>query len=109
MPHNRGEEAMDERRRAKRISVYLEIKEINHKPLGDTYLLNISETGAKIDTPIKYAAGDPVEFSFILPDMAKEIHRSGQVVWVLPHPSKPGRSLVGLDFSTPWEIGRRVK
>jgi hypothetical protein len=41
--------------------------------------------------------------------MAKEIHRSGQVVWVLPHPSKPGRSLVGLDFSTPWEIGRRVK
>jgi hypothetical protein len=41
--------------------------------------------------------------------MAKEIHRSGQVVWVLPQPAKPGRFLVGLDFSTPWEIGRRVK
>ena len=59
---------MEERRRAKRISVYLEIKEINHEPLGNTYLLTSSETGAKIDTPTKYANGDPVEFSFGLPD-----------------------------------------
>ena len=69
---------MEERRGAKRISVYLEIKEINHKPLGDTYLLDISETGAKIDTPVHYAISDPVEFSFVLPDMAKEIHRAGR-------------------------------
>jgi Tfp pilus assembly protein PilZ len=100
---------MDERRRAKRISVFLEIKEINHKPLGDTYLLNVSEIGAKIETPVRYNSGDPVEFSFILPDIAKEIHRSGNVVWVLPHPSKPEHFLIGLEFSTPWEIGRRVK
>jgi Tfp pilus assembly protein PilZ len=100
---------MEERRRAKRISVYLEIKDINHEPISDIYLLNISENGAKIDTPVRYAVADLVEFSFVLPDMAKEIHRSGQVVWILPHPSKPGRSLVGLDFSTPWEIGKRVK
>ena len=50
---------MEERRRAKRISVFLEVKEINHKPMGDTNLLNISETGAKIETPKKYASGDP--------------------------------------------------
>jgi hypothetical protein len=40
-------------------------------------LLNLSGIGAKIDTPVKYGAGDPVEFSFILPDPAKEIYRSG--------------------------------
>jgi Tfp pilus assembly protein PilZ len=100
---------MDERRRAKRISVFMEIKEINNQPIGDTFLLNVSETGAKIDTSATYAVGDQIEFSFILPDMAKEIHRSGQIVWTLPHPSKPKRSLVGLEFSSGWELGKRVK
>lgn len=98
---------MDERRRAKRISVFLEVKEIDHKPIGNTYLLNISDSGAKIETPRKYASGDLVEFSFVLPDMKKEISRQGQVVWVLPHPDNPEASLVGLEFSTPWEVGRR--
>ena len=98
---------MEERRKAKRISVFLEIKEIDHKPSGGTFLLNISDSGAKIQTPLKYAAGDPVEFSFVLPEMKKEISRQGHVVWVLPHPDKPEASLVGLEFSTPWAVGRR--
>lgn len=97
---------MEERRRAKRIPVNLRVKEINHKPMGNSYLLDISDTGAKIDIPINYAAGDPMEFSFFLPFAAREIHRKGQVVWVLPHPSEPERSLIGLDFSTPWELGK---
>ncbi len=46
-------------------------------------------------------------FSFVLTDMKKEISRQGHVVWVLPHPDKPETSLVGLEFSTPWEVGRR--
>jgi Tfp pilus assembly protein PilZ len=100
---------MEERRRAKRISVFLEVKEINHKPVGDTYLLNISETGANIETPSNYASGDLVEFSFILPDLGKEIRRSGQVIWVLPHPAKPGYSQVGLEFTTAWKLGRSGK
>ena len=100
---------MEERRRARRISVYLEIKAHNNESPGNTYLLDISETGAKIDTATRYTDGDLVEFSFVLPDMAKEIYRRGQVVWALPHPSKPGHDLVGLTFSTPWEIGRTVE
>ncbi len=99
---------MQERRRAKRISVYLEVKEINHRPLGDSYLLNISESGAKLETPQRYDSGDSIEFSFVLPDLRKEIHRSGKVIWVLPHPTRVGYSLIGLEFSTPWEIGRRA-
>jgi Tfp pilus assembly protein PilZ len=98
---------MEERRRVKRISVYLEIKENNNESQGSTYLLDISESGAKIDTATRYNDGDTVEFSFVLPDMDKEIYRKGSVIWVLPHPSKPGRSLVGLDFTSNWEIDRR--
>ncbi len=98
---------MEERRKAKRISVFLEVKEIDHKPVGSNYLLNLSDSGAKIETPRDYATGDAVEFSFVLPDMKKEITRKGHVVWVLPNPEKSGSSLVGLEFSTPWEVGRR--
>jgi Tfp pilus assembly protein PilZ len=98
---------MEERRKAKRISVFLEIKEIDHQPIDGTFLLNISDSGAKIQTPRKYASDDPVEFSFVLSEMKKEITRQGHVVWVLPHPDKPEASLVGLEFSTPWEVGRR--
>jgi Tfp pilus assembly protein PilZ len=108
MTQNRDQEPRPERRRSKRIAVSLKIKEINRQPIGDAYLLNISENGAKLDTPFKYDTGDPVEFSFILPDLAKEIHRRGQVIWVLSHPSKPGRFLVGLEFFSPWEIGGSV-
>ena len=100
---------MEERRRAKRISVHLEIKTNNPGSDDSTYLLDISETGAKIDTPNTYGAGDPVEFSFVLPDVSLEIHRRSRAVWVLPHPTRPGRSLVGLDFSTPWELVRPTK
>ncbi len=55
---------MEERRKAKRISVFLEIKEIDHKPIGSTFLLNISDSGAKIQTPRKYASGELVEVQF---------------------------------------------
>ncbi len=98
---------MEERRKAKRISVFLEVKEIDHQPIGNTFLLNISDYGAKIETPRKYNSGDLVEFSFVLPDMKKEIARQGHVVWVLPHPEKSDCSFVGLEFSTPWQVGRR--
>ena len=99
---------MPERRSSKRISVFLEIKEIDRQPLEDTYLLNFSETGAKIETPFKYAAGDRLEFSFILPDKITEVSRRGLVVWVSPHDTKPGHYLVGLTFSDAWELGKRA-
>jgi Tfp pilus assembly protein PilZ len=98
---------MEERRIAKRISIFLAVKEINHKPVGSTFLLNISDTGAKIETPRRYNSGDLVEFSFVLPEMKKKIARQGHVIWVLPHPENPEASLVGLEFSSPWEVGLR--
>jgi len=100
---------MEQKRRTKRVSIFLAISEVNHKPVSDCYLLDISEHGAKIDTPANYASGDLVDFSFVIPDIAQEVRRTGQVIWVLPNPAKPGNSLVGLEYTTAWELGRRVK
>jgi Tfp pilus assembly protein PilZ len=100
---------MEKRRRAKRVSIFLAIKEVNQKPVSDCHLLDISETGAKIDTSLNFASGDLVEFSFVLPDIAKEIRRTGQVIWVIPNPAKPGNSLVGLEYTAAWELGSSGK
>lgn len=99
---------MKDLRRNKRISVFLAVKVVDQKPLGDTYLLDISESGARIETLTRYASGDAIEFSFVLPDLRREISRKGQVIWVEPHPDKLQRSLVGLEFSAHWEIGARL-
>jgi Tfp pilus assembly protein PilZ len=99
---------MEERRRSQRISVYLEVKVIDGQPLDDTYVLNFSETGAKIETPIEYALGDQIEFIFYLPDKVTAISRQGQVVWVTPHDTKPGNFLVGLSLADEWELGRFI-
>lgn len=98
---------MDEKRRSQRISVFLEIKEIDRQPLSDTYLLNFSESGAKIETPNQYVPGDLITFNFVLPDKITEVSRQGQVVWIRPHDTKPGNYLAGLRFVGNWELGKR--
>jgi hypothetical protein len=99
---------MGEKRSSQRISIFLEINEIDHKPQGDMYLLNLSETGAKIETPFQYNLEDLIEFIFFLPDKITAICRKGQVVWVSHHDFKPGCFLVGLEFIDEWESGRLI-
>ncbi len=99
---------MDARRTSQRISVFLEVKEIDRQPLDDTYVLNFSETGAKVETPIEYAPGEEIELIFYLPDKVTAISRKGQVVWITPHDTKPGNFLVGLAFADEWELGRFI-
>ncbi len=100
---------MEERRRSQRISVFLEIKEIDRQPLNDTYLLNFSETGAKIETPTEYVSGDSIEFSFVLPDKVTEVSRQARVVWIRPHGNKPGSYLAGVTFTDDWELKKRQR
>ncbi len=99
---------MEDRRSSHRISLFLEITEIDRQPRDDTFLLDLSETGAKIETPIQYSPGDQIEFIFYLPDKVTAICRKGQVAWVTPHDAKPGSFLVGLDLADEWELGRRA-
>lgn len=99
---------MGEKRSSQRISIFLEIKEIDRQPQADIYLLNFSENGAKIETPYQYTPGDQIEFIFSLPDKVTAISRKGQVVWISPQDPKPGSFLVGLELAAEWELGRIV-
>jgi Tfp pilus assembly protein PilZ len=99
---------MEDRRRDQRISVFLEVKEIDRQPLDDTHVLNFSETGAKIETPNEYTPGEQLEFIFYLPDKVTVVSRKGQVVWVCPHDTKTGYFLVGLALVNEWELGRFI-
>ena len=99
---------MGEKRSSQRISVFLEIKEIDRKPQDDIYLLNFSENGAKIEAHFQYNPGDQIEFIFSLPDKVTAICRKGQVVWVSPHHPRPGSFLVGLELADGWELERII-
>lgn len=92
---------MEERRQEKRTVEFLEIKEINRQPGDGTYLLDHSHSGAKLETPLTFSLGEAVEFAYLKPGEAQETRHWGQVVWVLPSPTKPGRYLLGLEFLLP--------
>ena len=110
---------MVEKRRFKRIPVYIRITEIDRDPKGESNLLDISAFGAKIETPTKYRAGQSIKFSYIPPGpsygdleidskatgilnnptgLVKKILIKGRVVWVSPHPNKADYFLVGLKY-----------
>lgn len=90
----------EERRRAPRHPVYLEVRELDGQPGTDSYLLDLSEWGAKLEAPIAFTRGAVVELSFVLPGERGATRRRGRVVWVLPLSSQ-GRCRLGLEFSEP--------
>ena len=92
---------MEERRREQRKVELLETKEINSQPGDGTYLLDHSQLGAKLETHLTLSPGDAVEFIYIRPGETRETRCWGQVVWVLPSSTKPGRYLLGVEFLSP--------
>lgn len=89
---------MEERRRAPRTAELLKIKEINHQPGDDSFVLDHSPLGAKLETPLIFTPGDSVEFSYLRPGEEQETSHWGHVVWTLPSPNKPGHFLMGVEF-----------
>jgi hypothetical protein len=89
---------MEERRRHERTVELLEIKEINRQPGDGSFVLDHSPAGAKLETPLAFAPGEVVEFSYQRPGEKQETRHWGQVVWVLPVPGKSGRFFLGVEF-----------
>ncbi|OGP71979.1 MAG: hypothetical protein A2Z73_04445 [Deltaproteobacteria bacterium RBG_13_60_28] len=92
---------MEERRREKRAGEFQEIKEINRQPGDGSHILDLSPSGAKLETTLTFSLGEAVEFAYLKPGEAQETRHWGQVVWVLPSPTKPGRYLLGVEFLLP--------
>lgn len=94
-----AEETLAERRRGERIPLFLPLTEINgQRAAAGNYLVNLSEFGAKLETPLAFAPGEQVEFSFTPPGEAKETRCKGKIVWVLPSPLTQGHHYLGLEL-----------
>ncbi len=90
-----------ERRRAPRLGVHLPVAAINGEPQAESYVLNISEFGAKIRTSVPFGQGEAVDVCFSLPGEGLEISCRGEIVWVLPAPLNRGHFFLGLRFFSP--------
>jgi len=92
-------------RRAQRFPVHLEVKKINGQPVADTFLLDLSALGARLESPMPLAPRNQVEISFFLPATDQETLVAGAVVWMKPMVTAPGRYQMGLQFfNTNWQI-----
>lgn len=100
-------------RRSQRYAVHLEVKTINGQPVADTFVLDISSLGARLESPLGLAPMRQVEFTFFLPGGDTETRLVGTVVWMRPVLGAPGRFQMGLKFfSTFWgidQLGRSGK
>jgi hypothetical protein len=92
-------------RRAQRYPVHLEVKEVNGQPVADTFLVDLSALGARLESSMPLAPRNQVECSFFLPAADRVTRVAGAVIWLKPVVSSPGRYQMGLQFySRNWDI-----
>ncbi len=92
-------------RRAQRYPVHLEVREINGQPVADTFLVDLSALGARLESPTPLSPRNQVEFSFFLPGTDIVTRVAGAVMWMKPVLTAPGRYQMGLQFFNPyWDI-----
>ncbi len=97
-------------RRVKRLSVKLAVREINGQPVTETFILDISSLGARLETSTPLAPRCPVRILASLPGINQEMELSGQVMWMRPRLEAPGRFQMGLRFYVPqWDLDRLLK
>jgi|UniRef100_A0A7C5ANJ5 hypothetical protein len=94
-------------RRAQRYPVRWPVKTINGLAVKDSWVVDISTLGARLETTKGLSPNCPVEFTVLLPAGDKELVLSGRVVWMRPIFTPPGRYHQGLQFYTPnWDLER---
>ena len=87
-------------RKYKRYQAVMEIFEVNGQSVTDTFILDFSNSGAKIRslTPIDNSA--TIYIAFTLPGESKIFHISGRVVWSRFEPEE-GHYHTGVEFFIP--------
>ncbi len=85
-------------RRAQRYQVHFEVKELNGHRVTDTYVIDISTVGARLESPTPLELKDQVLFSFIPPNEDSETSLAGTIVWVKSAGEKTGRYHIGVEF-----------
>lgn len=85
-------------RRAQRHQVHLGVKELNGQRVADTYIIDISTMGARLESPSPLKPQDQIEFSFHQPNQDEATKVRGIVVWLQPVSEKTGRYQMGVQF-----------
>jgi hypothetical protein len=92
-------------RQARRYPVKLTVANLNGKPVTDTFLLDLSAMGARLESSTPLALRYPVEISFLLSGAQTETKLAGVVVWVRTLVASPRRYLMGVEFyKCYWDI-----
>jgi hypothetical protein len=96
-------------RRAQRYPVRWPITSLNGQPVQDTWVVDVSTLGARLETTRGMGIRCPVKFTVRLPDgQPREI--AGQVVWMRPIFTTPGRFHQGIQFYGPqWDLEGMAK
>jgi hypothetical protein len=85
-------------RQTPRYLTKLAVTNINGLPVTDSFLLDVSATGAKLESPTPLAPRFPIEVVVLLPGDQTETNLAGMVIWTRPSMASPGRHLMGLEF-----------
>ena len=94
-------------RRVQRYPVRWAVLEINDQPASDSWLVDISSLGARLETTFALGPKLPVRFTVLLPDGETKLELAGQIVWMRPIFMREGCFHQGLKFySTNWELDR---
>ena len=97
-------------RRAQRYPVNWAVTEINGKPARDSWMVDVSCMGARLDTASALSPNMPVKFTVVLPDGETELVVNGRVIWMRPIFASRGRFHQGIQFyGINWDLDRLAK
>jgi|GEM_PF-4368120 len=100
-PDKRPQQSRQSRRYQRRIPV----QAINGKAVDDSFLLDISSLGFKVESTVPLTLNDPVQVTFTMPDTGKTVTYTGQVMWTRTTAPLGSRYLLGVKMYIPqWEI-----
>lgn len=97
-------------RRAQRYQVQWAVTEINGKPVQESWMVDVSSMGARLDTPSSLSPNLSIKFTVALPDGETNLEVNGRVVWMRPIFTSRGRFHQGIQFyGINWDLERLAK
>jgi hypothetical protein len=97
-------------RRAQRYQVHWAVTEINGKPVRDTWVVDVSCMGARLETTAALGPNLPVKFTITLSDGETQLTVNGRVIWMRPIFTSRGRFHQGIQFyGINWDIEQLAK
>jgi hypothetical protein len=97
-------------RKCVRYPVEWEVKTFNGQPVAETFLFDLSATGAKLEGPKPLAPRNHLEFTYAKPGDDRERSHTGVVMWMRPLIHKPGRYQMGVKFyDFDWSLDQELR